>query len=250
MAALAALLLAALLAALAYLLRLLRSLVWVPHRLERRLRRQGIRGPPRSLLYGNAAEYGALIAAHSAPLASFHHAFVGRAAPEYRDWAAQYGRPFVFWFGPRPRLVVSGPEVAKAVLTDSTGAFRKGSGSNVNPLSRQLLGEGLVALTGEKWAHHRRVISPAFNMERIKGWIPEISAITSSMLDKWEVQGETRAEFEIDVNKEFHTLSADVISCIAFGSSYEEGKRIFQLQDEQVQLALLAMRTFYFPGFR
>uniref|UniRef100_M8BLL8 Secologanin synthase n=1 Tax=Aegilops tauschii TaxID=37682 RepID=M8BLL8_AEGTA len=82
--------------------------------------------------------------------------------------ALQYGRPFVFWFGPRPRLVVSGPEVAKAVLTDSTGTFRKGSGSNVNPLSRQPLGEGLVALTGEKWAHHRRVISPAFNMERIK----------------------------------------------------------------------------------
>uniref|UniRef100_A0A452Z314 Cytochrome P450 n=2 Tax=Aegilops tauschii subsp. strangulata TaxID=200361 RepID=A0A452Z314_AEGTS len=80
MGALAALLLAALLAALAYLLR---SLVWVPHRLERRLRRQGIRGPPRSLLYGNAAEYRALIAAHSAPLASFHHAFVGRAAPEW-----------------------------------------------------------------------------------------------------------------------------------------------------------------------
>ncbi|XP_020188361.1 cytochrome P450 734A1 [Aegilops tauschii subsp. strangulata] len=252
MGAVAALLLAGLLAALTYVLRLVHSILWVPHRLERRLRRQGIRGPPRSLLSGNAAEYVAMTkAAQSAPLASFHHGFIGRAAPQYREWAARYGRPFVFWFGPRPRLVVSGPEVAKAVLTDSTGAFEKGTtGSGNNPQARQLIGEGLVGLTGEKWAHHRRVISPAFNMERVKGWIPEMSAITSSMLDKWEVQGETRAEFEIDVNKEFHTLSADVISCVAFGSSYEEGKRIFQLQDEQIQLVILAMRTFYFPGFR
>ncbi|VAH19059.1 unnamed protein product [Triticum turgidum subsp. durum] len=82
------------------------------------------------------------------------------------------------------------------------------------------------------------------------GWIPEMSAIASSMLDKWEVQGGTHTEFEIDANKEFQTLSSDVISRVAFGSSYEEGKRVFQLQEEQINLALLAMRTFYFPGFR
>ncbi|XP_044973877.1 cytochrome P450 734A1-like [Hordeum vulgare subsp. vulgare] len=248
----AALLLAVPLAALAYVLRVLRILVWVPRRLERHLRRPGIRGPPRSLISGNGADYGALLAAaQSKPLASFHHAIVGRAAPQYREWAARYGRPFVFWLGPRPQLVVSGPEVAKAVLTDSTGAFEKGStGSGNNPQSRQLIGEGLVGLTGEKWAHHRRVISPAFNMERVKGWIPEMSAMASSMLDKWEVQGGTRTEFEIDASKEFQTLSSDVISCVAFGSSYEEGKRVFQLQEEQIKLALLAMRTFYFPGFR
>ncbi|GJM88550.1 hypothetical protein PR202_ga04625 [Eleusine coracana subsp. coracana] len=54
-------------------------------------------------------------------------------------------------------------------MTDPTGAFDKaGSGGN-NPLARQRIGEGLVGLTGEKWARHRRVIAPAFNMERIKG---------------------------------------------------------------------------------
>ncbi|XBJ25469.1 hypothetical protein VPH35_003117 [Triticum aestivum] len=116
--------------------------------------------------------------------------------------------------------------------------------------SSSAFGEGLVGLTGEKWAHHRRVISPAFNMERVKVWIPEMSAIASSMLDKWAVQGGTHTEFEIDASKKFQTLSSDVISCVAFGSSYEEGKRVFQLQEEQIKLALLAMRTFYFPGFR
>uniref|UniRef100_A0A452Z342 Cytochrome P450 n=1 Tax=Aegilops tauschii subsp. strangulata TaxID=200361 RepID=A0A452Z342_AEGTS len=248
----AAILLAVLLAALAYVLRVLRALVWAPHRLERRLRRQGIRGPPRSLISGNGADYGALVAAaQSRPLASFHHAIVGRVAPHYREWAARYGRPFVFWFGPRSWLVFSSPEVAKAALNDSTGTFDKaGNGGGSNPLARQLIGEGLVGLTGEKWAHHRRVISPAFNMERVKGWIPEMSAIASSMLDKWEVQGGTHTEFEIDASKEFQTFSSDVISRVAFGSSYEEGKRVFQLQEEQIKLALLAMRTFYFPGFR
>ena len=171
MGALAALLLlAGLLAALAYVLRLVHPLLWVPYRLERRLRRQGVRGPPRSLISGNGTEFGALLAAaKSTPLASFHHAIVDRVAPQFRVWPARYGWPFVFWLGPRARLVVSGPEVAKTVLNDSTGTFDKsGSGGGGNPHARQLIGEGLVGLSGEKWAHHRRVIAPAFNMERVK----------------------------------------------------------------------------------
>ncbi|XP_051200979.1 cytochrome P450 CYP72A616 [Lolium perenne] len=247
----AVLLLAGLLAALAYVLRVAHSLLWVPYRLERRFRRQGIRGPPRRLVVGNGSDWVALLAAaKSTPLASFHHAVIDRVAPHYRVWPAQYGWPFVFWLGPRPRLVISGPEVAKTVLTDSTGAFNKATTGGTNPQARQLIGEGLVGLTGETWAHHRRVIAPAFNMERVKGWIPEMSSIISSMLDKWEVQGKTRTEFEIDVHQEFHTLGGDVLSCVAFGSSYEEGKRVFQLQEEQIELVILAMRTFYFPGFR
>jgi cytochrome P450 len=56
----------------------------------------------------------------------------------------------------------------KVIMTDSTGGFDKaGSGGN-NLLTRQLIGEGLVGITGEKWARHRRVIAPSFNMERVK----------------------------------------------------------------------------------
>jgi hypothetical protein len=167
--ALPPLLLAALLVASHYVLCLLHSFLWVPYRIERRLRRQGIGGPPRSLLSGNAADYRALLAAaRSAPLASFHHSIVARATPQYAEWPARYGRPFVYWLGPRPRVTISDPELVKVVMTDTTGAFDKaGSGGN-NPLARQLIGEGLVGVTGEKWARHRRVIAPAFNMERVK----------------------------------------------------------------------------------
>jgi cytochrome P450 len=84
----------------------------------------------------------------------------------------------------------------------------------------------------------------------LRAWIPEISAITSSILDKWVVRGESCTEFEIHLDNEFHTLSADVISCVAFGSSYEEGKRIFQLQEEHMKLSLIAMGSVYIPGFK
>lgn len=165
-----ALLFAALLAAAQYVLGLLHSFLWVPLRLERRLRRQGIRWPPRSLLSGNAADYRDLLAAaRSAPLPSFRHdGVVARATPQYAVWPARYGRPFVYWFGPRPRLVISDPELVKAAMTDSTGAFDKAGAGGNNPLARQLIGEGLTGLSGETWARHRRVISPAFNMERVK----------------------------------------------------------------------------------
>ncbi|RWW01785.1 hypothetical protein GW17_00035154, partial [Ensete ventricosum] len=74
----------------------------------------------------------------------------------------RFGRTFLYWFGTRPRLAVVDPELVRAVLTDPTRAFEK---VGLNPSARQLFGEGLK---GTKWAHHRRVLTPAFNMERLK----------------------------------------------------------------------------------
>jgi hypothetical protein len=44
-------------------------------------------------------------------------------------------------------------------------------------------------------------------------------------------------------------LTGDVISRAAFGSSYLEGMRIFQLQGEQVELVVQAMSTMHIPGY-
>ena len=54
---------------------------------------------------------------------------------------------------------------------------------------------------------------------------------------------------EIDVWPEFQNLTGDVISRTAFGSNYQEGMNIFQLQGEQAERLIQSFQTIFIPGY-
>ncbi|XP_077227496.1 cytochrome P450 CYP72A616-like [Tasmannia lanceolata] len=226
--------------------RLVYSIWWRPMKLERYLKKQGIKGPPYKLLYGNLKENISLVKKESSKPMNLSHQIVPRVAPFLYETMKNYGKISVIWNGTTPSVNIMDPELIREILSNKFGHFEK---PKSNSLSR-LLATGVATYDGEKWAKHRRIINPAFHLEKLKRMLPAFSTSCSELISRWEELVGSLGSCELDVWPELRTLTGDVISRTAFGSNYKEGMRIFQLQTEQAELLILAVQSIYLPGFR
>ncbi|XP_015694204.2 cytochrome P450 734A6 [Oryza brachyantha] len=225
---------------------------WRPRRVEEQFARQGIRGPRYRFLVGCVREMVALMVAASAepmPPPYRSHNVLPRVLAFYHHWKKIYGSTFLIWFGPTPRLAVADPELIREVLLARADRFDR---YESHPMVRQLEGEGLVSLRGEKWAHHRRVLTPAFHMDNLRLLLPCVGRTVVDMADKWRAMAaaDKSGEVEIDVSDWFQVVTEDAITRTAFGRSYEDGKVVFKLQAQLMAFASEAFRKVFIPGYR
>jgi len=80
--------------------------------------------------------------------------------------------------------------------------------------------------------------------------LPIFHKSCDDLFSEWERMLSSDGSCEMDVWPFLQNLASDVISRAAFGSSYEEGKRIFQLQTELAKLTMTLMMKVYIPGWR
>ncbi|KAE8100167.1 hypothetical protein FH972_018092 [Carpinus fangiana] len=176
---------------------------WGPKRLEKQLRKQGVRGTSYKLLHGDVKEIKECSREACYKPMTLDHQISPRVSPFFHELVQKYGKLSFFWNGTRPRLMLGDPELIRLILTDKRGHFVK---MPLNPIV------GVLQLR----------------------MVPAFEASCFGLIDRWEKLISPQGSGEIDVAPELQNLASDAIARTAFGSSFEEGKRIFELLEEQI----------------
>ncbi|XP_048322133.2 cytochrome P450 72A397-like [Ziziphus jujuba] len=226
-----------------------RVLKWVwlrPKKLERALRHQGLTAKSYRLVYGDLKESSNMFKlANSKPMI-LSHDIAPRVLPFIYQTVENFGKDSFTWIGPTPRVIITNPEQLKDIFNKFSD-FRK---LDQNPLTK-LLAKGVVTYEDEKWVKHRRIINPAFHFQKLEHLLPAFAVSHGEMISEWDkMMISKEGSCELDVWPYLQNATADAISRTAFGSSYEEGRRVFQLQKEQAQHVNEVSRSVYFPGWR
>ncbi|GKA40926.1 cytochrome P450 734A1-like protein [Tanacetum coccineum] len=231
---------------LVFVVKVYMVLWWKPKKIEKHFGKQGIKGPSYCFFIGNAKEIVSLMMKASSQPMAFSHNILPRVLSFYHHWNKIYGPTFLIWFGPMARLTVADPDLIREIFCSKSELYEK---NEAHPLIKQLEGDGLLSLKGEKWALHRKIISPTFHMDNLKLLVPVATSSVMKMLDKWLGMSDS-GEVEIEVSRWYQNLMEETMTRTAFGNNNEDGKHIFQLQARQMLLTSEAFQKISIPGYR
>ncbi|KAF3793933.1 Cytokinin hydroxylase [Nymphaea thermarum] len=232
------------------------SVYWLtPRRIRLAMEKQGVRGPRPSFLVGNLFHMAALVKeTTSSDLVSVHHDIVDRLLPHYVLWSKLYGKRFIYWWGVEPRMCLSETELIKELLSAKNSQIF-GKSWLQRQGSRHFIGKGLLMANGEQWLHQRHLAAPAFQADKLKARETEIEHIgymigcTNRALESLRSRVES-GQTEVEINECLNQLTADIIARTEFESSYEKGKKIFQLLTDLQLHSSKASQHLWCPGSR
>uniref|UniRef100_A0A7N0UH21 Cytochrome P450 n=1 Tax=Kalanchoe fedtschenkoi TaxID=63787 RepID=A0A7N0UH21_KALFE len=228
------------------------GLAWINSaRLARKLRKQGVRGPPPSLWSGNTSEMHRIQAEakkrQQQPATILAHDYTSTLFPYFEQWRRRYGSLYMYSTGSRHHLYINDPELVKEMNLLVTLSL--GKPTYVTRTLTSMLGNGILRSNGQLWALHRKIIAPEFYMDKVKGMMEIMLQSTQPLLQKWadtvDAQGGLMADIMVD--EDLRSLTGDVIARACFGSSYQKGREIFS-KLRSLQKVLSSQQGILFSG--
>ncbi|XP_024960755.1 cytochrome P450 CYP72A219-like [Cynara cardunculus var. scolymus] len=216
-----------------------------PKKLEKWLRDEGYKGNSYKVVVGDMEELSTMMMEAKSKAMPITHDITSHVLPFDHHIISKYGKRSFMWFGPTPRIYITDPELIKEILW-RPNEFQK---PHPEPIRDSIIA-GLLASEGRKWTKHRQIINPAFHLQNIKSMFSSISLSCRDMNDKWQLLTAETGVMEVDVWPFIDNLAGDIISRTAFGSCYEEGRKIFRIQKEQTYLVIQRLLMLYLPGGR
>jgi cytochrome P450 len=120
----------------------------------------------------------------------------------FMDGWREYG-DIVHFRGPLTIDLLVHPDYVQRVLRDNVANYPRPE--FVTDKLKSIVGDGLVAAEGERWANARRVSQPAFDPGRLGGFGETMITTTGEMLEKWS--GYAERGQPLDVKSEMMHIS-------------------------------------------
>lgn len=108
-------------------------------------------------------------------------------------------------------VIVSSPELARAVLVKKASSFRKSIA--LARFSRPMLGDGLLTSEGSVHRRQRKLIAPGLQRRRLSGYVDTMARHADGAVSRW------RAGQVIDTHAEMARLTVGIASETMFGHS-------------------------------
>ncbi|KAH9723555.1 cytochrome P450 72A15 [Citrus sinensis] len=217
-----------------------------PKKLENFLRQQGFSGNSYKIFHGDMKDMSLMLKETKARPISLSDDIVPRILPYHHHIISKYGKKSFKWMGPRPSINVQDPKLIREILLKHD-IFQKPKGNSLS----KLVVNGMVMYEGEQWSKVRKIANPAFHQDKLKDMLPKMYLSCNHMIRKlFEIAASDEESFELDIWPHIQALAADVISRTAFGSNYDDGRKIFELIREQSHLLIEVSQFDYIPGWR
>ncbi|KAJ9188995.1 hypothetical protein P3X46_000338 [Hevea brasiliensis] len=178
------------------------------------IRKQGITGPPPSLLLGNLPEMERMMSQNPETPKIDGSLTV---LPYFKHWTNIYGKLFKFAVGGIQLLYVNNVSILgkPAYLRNERGA---------------LLGKGLNVTNGAVWYHQRKTVAPPLYMHKVKEMVNLMVESSSILVKSWEKIIDANGEggiVDIVVDEHVKNFTSHIASKIIFGSDHHKGIKIF-----------------------